>query len=163
MNKKSIYTAVLSLTLVAGAAFAQDRNDHNDNDRRGPPQAQQDNHRDNNRGDNRGDNRGNGGGNGGGNYGGRDDHNDNDHDRRNDRRDYQAHNDNGPRGAGPRHDMRRGQRIPSEYRSNQYVVSDWRSHHLSAPPRGQHWVQTGNDYVLVAVATGIIASVLLGN
>ncbi|MES1163856.1 MAG: RcnB family protein, partial [Rhizobacter sp.] len=27
--------------------------------------------------------------------------------------------------------------------------------------RGYHWVQTGGDYVLVAIATGIIASILL--
>jgi Ni/Co efflux regulator RcnB len=34
---------------------------------------------------------------------------------------------------------------------------------LSAPPRGYHWVQTGGDYVLIAVASGIIAQILLGN
>ena len=33
---------------------------------------------------------------------------------------------------------------------------------LSAPPRGYNWVQTGGDYVLVAIATGIIAQILLG-
>jgi Ni/Co efflux regulator RcnB len=43
------------------------------------------------------------------------------------------------------------------------VVNDWRGHHLSPPPRGHHWVQTGSDYVLIAIATGIIAQVLLGN
>jgi Ni/Co efflux regulator RcnB len=67
------------------------------------------------------------------------------------------------RGAGPRHDMRRGQRLSSEYRSRQYVVDDWRGHRLSAPPRGCHWVQTGGDYVLVAIATGLILQILLNN
>jgi Ni/Co efflux regulator RcnB len=43
------------------------------------------------------------------------------------------------------------------------VVNDWRGHHLSAPPRGYQWVQTGSDYVLVAITTGIIASLLLSN
>lgn len=43
------------------------------------------------------------------------------------------------------------------------MVDNWRAHRLSAPPRGYHWVQVGNDYVLAAIATGIIASVLLGN
>ncbi len=66
-----------------------------------------------------------------------------------------------PRGAGPNHDFRRGGRLPAEYRNHQYVVDDWRGHHLSAPPRGYHWVQTGNDYVLAAIATGVIASILL--
>jgi Ni/Co efflux regulator RcnB len=65
------------------------------------------------------------------------------------------------RGAGPDHAFRRGGRLPQNYRSNQYVVDDWRGHHLTAPPRGYHWVQTGADYVLVAVATGIIAQILL--
>lgn len=65
------------------------------------------------------------------------------------------------RGAGPDHNFYRGGRLPPQWRSRQYVVDDWRGHHLSAPPRGYHWVQTGGDYVLVAVATGIIASILL--
>jgi Ni/Co efflux regulator RcnB len=68
---------------------------------------------------------------------------------------------NGERGAGPRHSFYRGDRIPSEYRSHQYVVDDWRGHGLRAPPRGYHWVQTGGDYVLVAIATGLILELLL--
>lgn len=67
------------------------------------------------------------------------------------------------RGAGPDHNFRRGGRLPREYRNNTYVVNDWRGHHLNAPPRGYHWVQTGGDYVLVAITTGIIAQILLGN
>ncbi len=65
------------------------------------------------------------------------------------------------RGAGPDHNFRKGGRLPNEYRNKQYVVNDWRSHRLSAPPRGYQWVQTGGDYVLVAVATGLIAQILL--
>jgi len=67
------------------------------------------------------------------------------------------------RGAGPDHSFQRGTRLPAQYRSRQYVVDDWRGHHLSAPPRGYHWVQTGGDYVLVAIATGVILQLLLGN
>jgi Ni/Co efflux regulator RcnB len=67
------------------------------------------------------------------------------------------------RGAGPGHSFYKGERLPVEYRHRNYVVDDWRGHHLSAPPRGYHWVQTGGDYVLVAIATGIIAQLLLGN
>jgi len=65
------------------------------------------------------------------------------------------------RGAGPDHQFYRGGRLPTQYRSRQYVVDDWRGHHLSAPPRGYHWVQTGGDYVLVAIATGVILQLLL--
>jgi Ni/Co efflux regulator RcnB len=75
---------------------------------------------------------------------------------------------NGPdfaqqRGAGPDHNFRRGGRLPYEYRNNSYVVDNWRAHHLSAPPRGYHWVQTGGDYVLIAITTGIIVQIMLGN
>ncbi len=67
------------------------------------------------------------------------------------------------RGAGPDHQFYRGGRLPVQYRTHQYVVDDWRGHHLTAPPRGYHWVQTGGDYVLVAIATGIILQLLLNN
>jgi Ni/Co efflux regulator RcnB len=139
MNKKIIITAVLAAYLGAmGAASAQDRGNHYGNDK--------------NRGDQRDDRRG-------------DRHDDNDRgERRNDRNDYHpVDNRDHDRGAGPRHDMRKGGRLPPEYRNRQYVVNDWRGHHLSAPPRGYQWVQTGSDYVLVGIATGIIASLLLNN
>ena len=65
------------------------------------------------------------------------------------------------RGVGPNHSWYRGDRMPTAYRTRHYVVDDWRGHHLYAPPQGYHWVQSGGDYLLVAVATGIIASILL--
>lgn len=77
---------------------------------------------------------------------------------RNDNR-YDRHDEG--RGAGLEHRFYRGGRLPPEYRGRQYVVDDWRGHHLKQPPRGYQWVQVGGDYVLVAVATGIILSVLL--
>lgn len=64
-------------------------------------------------------------------------------------------------GAGPDQRFHRGDQLPAEYRGRQYVVDDWRGHHLRSPPRGYHWVQNGADYMLVAVATGLIAEVLL--
>lgn len=66
-------------------------------------------------------------------------------------------------GAGPNHSLYRGDRLDSDYRHHNYVVDDWRSHRLSPPPRGYHWVQTGGDYVLVAVATGVIIQILLSH
>ncbi|HZS80265.1 MAG TPA: RcnB family protein [Herbaspirillum sp.] len=67
------------------------------------------------------------------------------------------------RGVGPNHAFYRGDRLPLEYRGRQYVVENWREHHLSAPPRGYHWVQIGVDYVLVAITTGVILQLFLGN
>ena len=53
--------------------------------------------------------------------------------------------------------------LPVELRQRYYVVSNWHAHRLSAPPRGYHWVQVGSDYVLAAVATGIIAHLIFGS
>jgi Ni/Co efflux regulator RcnB len=37
---------------------------------------------------------------------------------------------------------------------------DWHQHHLHQPPSGYEWVQSGNQFVLIAVTTGIIASII---
>jgi len=57
---------------------------------------------------------------------------------------------------------RRGGVIPRDYRGDQYVVSDWRNHNLRQPPRGYNWVRSDNgDFLLIAIATGVITSILL--
>lgn len=61
----------------------------------------------------------------------------------------------------PPHHWKRGDRLPQVYRERYYVVDDWRGHRLHAPPRGQRWVQVGADYALVAIATGVIAQIIL--
>lgn len=66
-------------------------------------------------------------------------------------------------GAGPNHNWVKGSRVPPQYRSHQYVVNDWHGHGLKRPHRGYHWVQYGSDYLLVAIATGVIAQLILGN
>lgn len=56
---------------------------------------------------------------------------------------------------------KRGGRLPSAYREKKYVVGDWRAYHLRQPPRGYHWVRSDNgDYLLVAIASGLIASIV---
>lgn len=55
----------------------------------------------------------------------------------------------------------RGGYLPAEYRRNGYYVNDWNAHSgLYAPPYGHQWVQVGSDYLLVALATGLIANLL---
>lgn len=66
-------------------------------------------------------------------------------------------------GAGPQHNWVKGSRVPAQYRSHNYVVNDWRGHGLKQPPRGQQWVQYGSDYLLVAIATGVISQLILGH
>ncbi len=54
-----------------------------------------------------------------------------------------------------------GQRLPSYY-SQGYVVNNYSSYGLRAPPRGYHYVRSGNDVVLAAVAGGLITAVIAG-
>jgi Ni/Co efflux regulator RcnB len=80
-------------------------------------------------------------------------------------RPYDAYRHDGQRGqwASPPHRYQRGDYLPYQLRQRHYYVNDWRSHHqLYAPPHGYHWVQAdGGDYLLVAIATGLIANLLL--
>jgi len=85
-------------------------------------------------------------------------------DHRDDHRMEQRHDDHDRgRGAGPDHNWHKGDRISDAYRDRRYEVTDWRAHHLSAPPAGYHWVNVNGDFVLAAIATGVIADMLLNN
>ena len=58
---------------------------------------------------------------------------------------------------------RRGDRLPSYYR-DRYDEVDWRDCGLRAPPRGYRYVEDDRgNYLLVAIATGVILSVLLSD
>lgn len=57
----------------------------------------------------------------------------------------------------------RGGLLPPQLRGGNYVVEDWVGHRLSRPPRGHQWVQVGSDYVLVAIATGLIVQLVLNS
>lgn len=59
-------------------------------------------------------------------------------------------------------EFHRGGYISREYRDRAYEV-DYREHHLSRPPQGHRWVQVGADYVLIAIATGVIANIILNH
>ncbi|SOU07578.1 RcnB family protein [Xanthomonas arboricola] len=86
----------------------------------------------------------------------RDDHRDDRHDDKRDPR-PSAHNDdhrNDRRGP----PYRRGERLAPDHRGTR--VADYRKHHLNTPQRGHEWRRVDNNYVLIAVATGLIASVV---
>lgn len=152
MNGKAAVCVIVAISLGnGGLAFAQgreDRNDRNDRgrDEQGQPRGQQVQPRDHDQQDRRAPEA-----------------------RQPSRPQYEGRAQNrygerrDERGAGPYHQYYRGDRLPVEYRHRNYVVDDWREHRLSAPPRGYHWVQVGADYVLVAIATGIILQLLLSN
>ena len=154
MKIQKFIALALALTLASsGMAFGQNRDERRDDRREDRRDERRDDRRDDRRDnrqdfrqdqrqDHRWDNRG-------GNYPGR----------------YGSPPPayRGARGAGPDHAFYPGNRLPPYWRTRQYVVEDWRGHRLSAPPRGYHWVQSGGDYLLVAITTGIILQLLLGN
>lgn len=96
------------------------------------------------------------------------------HDNRNDNARYDRRDDrhdNRDNHAG-RHDNRndrakhhrwsRGERAPVAYYNSRSRYVDYRAHHLRQPPRGYQWVRgdNNNEYLMVALATGLIAQVL---
>lgn len=83
-----------------------------------------------------------------------------------DHRDYRGgpgwDNHHQPRWDDRRGHWGRGDRLPPRYRGNGYNV-DWRAHHLPYPPRGHRWVRVNGDYLLIAIATGVIAQAILSH
>lgn len=142
-NSKSmaVAAAALAMCMAAGSAFAQDRRFDG---RPGPGGDGRDGRYEQRgpQGD-RGDHRGGPG------YRGNQDFRDG---RQFDRRGFPQ----------PHAEWRRGGRVPPEYRGRNYVVNDYRAYRLQAPPRGYQWVGVGGDYVLAAIATGLIAQIIAG-
>lgn len=55
-----------------------------------------------------------------------------------------------------------GQRFDSRYAQNYRVINNPRAYRLNDAPRGYRYVQSGNDAVLVSLASGLIGAVLFG-
>jgi Ni/Co efflux regulator RcnB len=74
-----------------------------------------------------------------------------------------------------RHNYRHGYRYPApryvvrhnrwarghRYYGPNYVVSNYGHYRLRQPPRGYHWIRADNNYLLVAIATGVILDIAL--
>ena len=59
-------------------------------------------------------------------------------------------------------DWRKGAKMHDEdWKRGEQV--DYRQHHLRAPPQGYEWRMVDGNYVLAAVATGVIASVIVAS
>lgn len=158
MIKKALVFAVAAACLSSGAAFAQQYGYSNDNNVRGERYERQDRtyradrYDRNDRQYTTSDYRRNDG------YGRHDGYDRSDRYSRRDHGDYRR---DGHRSQYYQH--RRGGYVSHQYRDRRYVVSDWRGHRLYQPHRGHHWVQAGNDYLLVAIATGLISQVFLNH
>lgn len=78
-----------------------------------------------------------------------------------DRRHKGRRHDNGRHLGQIKHGYRRGMHAPVVYLQPRYYVTDYRRHHLAAPPRGYRWVRPADDrYLLVEVASGLISQAL---
>jgi Ni/Co efflux regulator RcnB len=58
------------------------------------------------------------------------------------------------------HRWNRGDRFDRRYASNYMVISNPYAYNLRRAPYGYHWVRSGNDAVLVAIASGIIGALV---
>jgi Ni/Co efflux regulator RcnB len=161
---KKLLIAGLALSVVSGAALPAAAADH---DRRGRSEQRWDD-----RGDRRDDRRDR-----------REDRREHRQDRREDRREFRqdAREDrrefrqhqrwvqaqrrynagvyHAPRGYQVR-SWSYGQRMPSAYYGDRYVIRDYDRYGLYAPPPGYQWARNGNDAVLVAIAGGVIGAVV---
>ena len=138
---KHVVTAALVVSLLTGTVATANPPDHHDR-RYAEREYSRDRH------DDRADHRDNK----------RDDRRDYRSDSRHDHR-YHAGEYRKPHGYYS-HSWRRGDRLPSAYRSRVYVVNDYHTYRLRQPPRGYHWVRVDNNVVLTAVATGIVLEVV---
>jgi Ni/Co efflux regulator RcnB len=71
------------------------------------------------------------------------------------------HDDHG--GGYVRHDdWKKGHRLPpNDWARGQRI--DYHAYHLNAPPRGYEWRAVDGNYVLAAVATGLVSSVIIAS
>ena len=75
---------------------------------------------------------------------------------------------NRDRDRGYRHDnghhWGRGDRLPRDYYRDRSHYVDYRTYHLRRPPSGYRWVRTDDDnFAMVAITTGLIASIIAAN
>jgi Ni/Co efflux regulator RcnB len=61
-------------------------------------------------------------------------------------------------GYAPAYAWRRGGYLPPNYGG--VYISNYGAYGLRAPPRGYRWSRYGNDYLLTAIATGLIFDIV---
>ncbi|OHV76661.1 RcnB family protein [Rhizobium sp. LCM 4573] len=61
-----------------------------------------------------------------------------------------------------KHRWSKGHRMTAAERRRMAEIRDYRRYRLSAPPRGYRWVKADNDFLLVGITSGIIASIIAG-
>ncbi|WP_404482289.1 RcnB family protein [Novosphingobium sp. BL-52-GroH] len=78
----------------------------------------------------------------------------------------QSHDDRGHDKAGAQKQtyksFRKGQKFDRRYARNYQQVDYRKYRNLKAPPRGYHYVRSGNDLLLVGITSGIVSAVTSG-
>lgn len=70
-------------------------------------------------------------------------------------------NDNGSRHQVQQYrNFRQGERFDSRYARNYQAIGNPGAYGLYSAPRGQHWVRSGNDALLVGLLGGVIGAVV---
>jgi len=85
------------------------------------------------------------------------------HYERNDRYDHRDHRDDRRVVVVKKNVWHKGDRI--RYDNRRFREVDYRAYRYNTPPRGYHYVRDNNtgEILLAATATGVIASIILGN
>jgi Ni/Co efflux regulator RcnB len=50
--------------------------------------------------------------------------------------------------------------VPRAYISDDYMIDDYHAYHLRRPPSGHCWIRVDNDFLLTAIATGLVVDIL---
>lgn len=56
----------------------------------------------------------------------------------------------------------KGERVPNEFRGDQYAVGDWKTNHLRRPARGEHWIHVGDRFMRVRDSNGLVLEMRVG-
>lgn len=148
--KKKILAGAAALALLASPALAQPVSGFPGHDDHGgqPPAMQHDDH-----GDNHGDDHG---------YNHGDDHPFTmQHDDHGGQPMAMQHDDHGGDMHGPGPGGRPWAR-GDHFDGRREVVGNYSHYHLNRPPHGYEWVNSGGQFVMIAVASGVVASIIAG-
>ena len=55
---------------------------------------------------------------------------------------------------------KKGKKLPGNLKRQHISSHDYKRFHLKTPPRGYEWVRVGDRFLMVAITTGIIFSIL---
>lgn len=58
------------------------------------------------------------------------------------------------------HEIKKGDKVPDEYKRKELALGDWKKRHLAAPDENEQWVEIKDKYVLVNIPNGTIKEMI---